>query len=146
MLKRYETNPTYVKHCPPVPIEASILSDLTKLPQGKSLSDNHFVCYFDKGKLVAGLGLIGGYPSEEIAFSGLFMLDKAYQGKGLGSRLIVELLGNITQRFDIIRLGYVTTHVPAKRFWQKQGFVPTGERSQEEQYTISPAEYLKKDK
>ena len=83
MLKRYETNPTYVKHCPPVPTEALILSDLTKLPKGKNLPDNHFVGYFDKGILVAGLGLIAGYPSEETAFIGLFILDKAYQGRDL---------------------------------------------------------------
>lgn len=122
------------------------MSDRTKLPHGTSLFDNHFVGYFDKGKLVAVLDLLEGYPSEETAFIGLFILDKAYQGRGIGSQLIVELLENITQRFDAIRLGYVTTNVPAKRFWQKQGFVPTGERSQEEQYTISLAEYLKKDK
>ena len=83
MLKRYETNPAYVKHCPPVATEALILSDLAKLPHGMSLFDNHFVGYFDKGKLVAVLDLLEGYPSEETAFIGLFILDKAYQGRDL---------------------------------------------------------------
>ncbi|MDG3141721.1 GNAT family N-acetyltransferase [Streptococcus suis] len=146
ILKLYKTNPTFFEHCPPIPTEASVLSDMAKLPYGKRVSDKHFVGYFDNDILIAVLDLVEGYPSEEKAFIGLFILDKAYQGRGIGSQLIVELLENITQRFDAIRLGYVTTNLPAKQFWQKQGFVLTGETSQEEQYTISLAEYLKKDK
>lgn len=146
VLRLYLTNPYFFEQCPPTPTEASVLSDMNKLPYGKRLSDKHFVGYFDNDTLVAVLDLVEGYPSEDKAFIGLFILDKAYQGKGIGSQLIVELLENITQRFDIIRLGYVTTNVPAKLFWQKQGFVLTEEVSQEESYTISLAEYLKKDK
>ncbi|CAM3342954.1 N-acetyltransferase domain-containing protein [Streptococcus pluranimalium] len=146
ILKLYETNPYYFEHCPPPPTEACVLDDMTKLPPGKRREDKHFVGYFDKDKLIAVLDLVEGYPSEEKAFIGLFMLDKAYQGKGLGSQLIVELLESLMRQFKILRLGYVATNSPAKAFWEKQGFVPTGETSQEKQYTIILAEYLKKDK
>lgn len=90
--------------------------------------------------------MVEGYPSDEKVFIGLFMLDKAYQGRELGSQLIVELLEYVTRQFKTLRLGHVATNLPAKAFWEKQGFVQTGEKSQEKQYTIILAEYLKKDK
>lgn len=146
ILKLYETNPYYFEQCPPPPTEASVLNDMTRLPPGKRREDKHFVGYFDGDRLIAVLDLVEGYPSDEKAFIGLFMLDKAYQGKGLGSQLIVELLESLMRQFKTLRLGYVATNSPAKAFWEKQGFVPTGETSQEKQYTIILAEYLKKDK
>lgn len=146
ILKLYETNPYYFEYCPPPPTAASVLDDMTKLPPGKRREDKHFVGYFDGDRLIAVLDLVAGYPSDEKAFIGLFMLDKAYQGRGLGSQLIVELLEYVTRQFKTLRLGYVATNSPAKAFWEKQGFVPTGEKSREKQYTIILAEYLKKDK
>ena len=36
------------------------------------------------------MDLVVDYPAENVAFIGLFMMDKALQGKGAGSRIVSE--------------------------------------------------------
>ncbi|MGV3011674.1 GNAT family N-acetyltransferase [Streptococcus thoraltensis] len=103
---------------------------------------------FDKAKLIAVLDLVEGYPDLHTAFIGLFMLDREYQSRGIGSRLMKEAVFQLVQSFDRVRLGYVATNEVAANFWTKQGFVPTGETSKTDCYEIILADFLgdKKDK
>lgn len=143
VLNLYQTNPYFFEHCPPSPSLETVLSDMRELPTGKDKQDKHFVGYFDhEDKLVAVLDLVERYPDEKTVFIGLFMIDKVCQGKGLGSRLIVELLNAVSNYFDRVRLGYVETNEVAVAFWQKLHFIPTGEQSQTEYYNIIVADYM----
>ena len=55
------------------------------------MEDKYFVGFFEKGRMVAIMDLIDGYPEEKILFIGLFMTDGGVQNKGVGSAIISEL-------------------------------------------------------
>ena len=92
VLAFYQTNPLYFEHFPPLPSLESLANDLVECPPGKGLSDKYFLGFWDKERLVAILDLIDGYPTAEIAYIGLFMVDSRLAGQGLGSKIIAELL------------------------------------------------------
>ena len=81
-------NPQYYEHCPPDVSEESIRKDMTALPPRKTKDDKHYFGFFEGDSLVAVMDLIEKYPNENTAFIGFFMMNKEYQGKGVGSRII----------------------------------------------------------
>ncbi|HEM3703477.1 TPA: GNAT family N-acetyltransferase [Streptococcus suis] len=127
VLVLYQTNPLYFEHFPPLPSLESLANDLVDCPPGKELSDKYFLGFWDKERLVAILDLIDGYPTAEIAYIGLFMVDSRLAGQGLGSKIIAELLPQLAISFKKVRLGYVESNPQSAHFWAKVGFCPTGE-------------------
>ncbi|NQJ69152.1 GNAT family N-acetyltransferase [Streptococcus suis] len=127
VLALYQTNPLYFEHFPPLPSLESLANDLVDCPPGKSLSDKYFLGFWDKNNLVAVLDLIDGYPTEDTAYIGLFMVDANLSGQGLGSRIMAELLSQLATYFKKVRLGYVESNPQSSYFWSKVGFCPTGE-------------------
>lgn len=127
VLALYQTNPLYFEHFPPLPSLESLANDLVNCPPGKSLSDKYFLGFWDKNNLVAILDLIDGYPTEDTAYIGLFMVDANRFGQGLGSMIMAELLPQLATRFKKVRLGYVENNPQSSYFWSKVGFCPTGE-------------------
>lgn len=127
VLALYQTNPLYFEHFPPLPSLESLANDLVDCPPGKSLSDKYFLGFWEHNRLVAILDLIDGYPTAEIAYIGLFMVDANLSGQGLGSRIMAELLTQLATRFKKVRLGYVESNPQSSHFWSKVGFCPTGE-------------------
>lgn len=127
VLALYQTNPLYFEHFPPLPSLESLANDLVNCPPGKSLSDKYFLGFWDKNNLVAILDLIDGYPMEDTAYIGLFMVDANLSGQGLGSRIMAELLPQLATHFKKVRLGYVESNPQSSYFWSKVGFCPTGE-------------------
>lgn len=127
VLALYQTNPLYFEHFPPLPSMESLANDLVECPPGKELSDKYFLGFWDKERLVAILDLIDGYPTAEIAYIGLFMVDSRLAGQGLGSKIIAELLSQLATHFKKVRLGYVESNPQSSHFWSKVGFCPTGE-------------------
>ncbi len=69
------------------------------------------------------MDLIDGYPYAEIAFIGFFMMDRAYQGKQIGTAIISEVsdhlrsIGKTAVRLAIDKGNPQSTH-----FWKKNGF------------------------
>ncbi|HEM3671243.1 TPA: GNAT family N-acetyltransferase [Streptococcus suis] len=122
----YQTNPLYFEHFPPLPSLESLANDLVECPPGKELSDKYFSGFWDKERIVAILDLIDGYPTAEIAYIGLFMVDSRLAGQGLGSKIIAELLSQLATHFKKMRLGYVESNPQSSHFWSKVGFCPTG--------------------
>ncbi|HEL2057868.1 TPA: GNAT family N-acetyltransferase [Streptococcus suis] len=122
VLALYQTNPLYFEHFPPLPSLESLANDLVDCPPGKSLTDKYFLGFWEQDRLVAVLDLIDGYPTAEIAYIGFFMVDQAYQGGGLGSTLVEEVIAGLPDRLKRVRLGYVTSNPQAKAFWIKCGF------------------------
>ncbi|HEM3622590.1 TPA: GNAT family N-acetyltransferase [Streptococcus suis] len=141
VLALYQTNPLYFEYFPPLPSLESLANDLVDCPPGKEPTDKYFLGFWDKERLVAILDLIDGYPTAEIAYIGLFVVDSRLAGQGLGSKIIAELLSQLATHFKKVRLGYVESNPQASHFWSKVGFCPTGEVKELAGKTIVIAEY-----
>lgn len=121
-------NPQYFVYCPPEPSIVSVIDDMRALPPGKTMEDKYYVGFFDGESLVAVMDLIFKYTEDHIAWIGLFMVDKAFQGKGIGSVIIEECIACLRKYgFHHVRLGYMKGNVQSRNFWMKNGFVETGE-------------------
>ena len=121
-------NEQFYRYHPPLATKESVLEDLSALPPGKSAADKHYLGFFDGEGLVAVLDLIERYPQEDGAYIGFFMTRKAVQGRGVGSALIGELLNELREEgFRRVRLAVDRGNPQSKAFWEKNGFVLTGE-------------------
>lgn len=114
---------------------------LEATPPGKSLADKYYVGFFEGAKLVAVLDLIDGYPEDDIAYIGFFMLAKEYQGNGLGSALVTELFDYLKSTgFKRIRLGIDKENPQSNHFWKKNGFTVLCEVPQGDNHILLRAE------
>ncbi len=130
-------NPMYFQYCPPAPTTDSILEDMQALPPGKNYEDKYYLGIYDGDTLLAVLDLILQYPDAETAFIGFFMLNPAYQGKGIGTLIVSDILNYIyTLGYKHVRLGYVKGNPQARAFWLRNSFYETGEEGKTEDYTI----------
>lgn len=137
VLRLYLGNPMYFAHMHSEPSLESVAHDLTALPPGKMAEDKHYLGFYEKDMLVAVMDLIEGFPNAQTAFIGLFMVNSACQGKGIGGAIISEGLHALANMgFAYCRLGYVESNPQSKAFWEKCGFVPTGVRSEQEGYAV----------
>lgn len=132
-------NTLYYEHCPPFVTEELIKEDITALPPGKSLSDKYYLGFYDGDKLMAVMDLIDSYPDDKTAFIGFFMMDKDYQGNGTGSKIISELIANLTNT-QKVRLAWVKTNPQAEHFWLKNGFTPVKETLSQDGHNVILAE------
>ena len=136
ILSLYESNPLYFQSCPPKPNLASVKEDILRLPEGKAKADKFYVGFWNGSDLVAVMDFVYAYPDEETVFIGLFMVDQAYQRKGIGSQIVTEALAYFTKNFRKARLAYVKGNPQSRHFWEKQGFKPIGCKVKQELYTV----------
>ncbi len=130
-------NPLFYRYCPPFVTEKSIRADMKALPPHTAGKNKYYVGFFSGNSLAAVMDLILGYPDEKTAFIGLFMMEKAYQGKGIGTRIITECGEHLFREgFRRIRLGYAKGNPQSETFWRKNGFLPTGVETDGGGYTI----------
>ena len=126
-------NPLYYQYMRVPLTPEGIREDLTALPGGKSLEDKTFVGFYESGRLVAFLDLIAGYPDQDTAYIGWFMVERSRQGAGVGTGIISEAAAFLKERgFRRIRLGYMQGNQQSGSFWAKNKFVPTGTESLQE--------------
>ena len=137
VLELMKKNPLFFQHCPPMATRQSILEDMKALPPRTTYEDKFYVGYFLDGKLVAVMDLILKYPNENTAFIGFFMMNKDFQGKGIGTEIIEKcetfLRGN---GYLYIRLGFAKGNPQSEAFWLKNGFRRTGVEDVQERYTV----------
>lgn len=132
-----KSNPIYYKYCPPFVTKRSIKKDLVILPPNTTAEDKYYLGIYSSDVLICVLDLILHYPQKDTAFIGFFMLDKEYQGQGIGSELFEELSSFLASHsFNKIRLGYVKGNQQSEKFWKKQGFQPVGLEVKQDSYTI----------
>ena len=136
VLRLQESNPLFFRHCPPPPTADAVREDMDALPPGKCPEDKYFAGFWQGNALVAVLDLVLGYPDSQTAFLGLLMLDAAYQGRGIGSRILEGVLQSLKPSFSFVRLGYAKGNPQSERFWHKNGFSPTGSITKAEAYDI----------
>lgn len=127
MLRLAQSNPLYYRYMRPDPNAENLAADLTTLPPKRTLADKHFFGWFDGERLVALMDLILHHPGENSAFIGWFMVDGARQGRGLGRRLVADVLTLLQgQGVTEVRLGRIAGNAQSEHFWQVCGFAETG--------------------
>ena len=127
ILKLARSNPQFYKAEPPLPSAASIREDMSKVPAGLDRGRKYYLGYFEGDHLVAVLDLLLDYPQENCAWIGFFMVDQERSGKGLGSRLIQQLLDSLAALpLQEVRLGVAQFNAQGLSFWKKNGFEPAG--------------------
>ncbi|PYZ94777.1 hypothetical protein CR194_04410 [Salipaludibacillus keqinensis] len=93
-------------------------------------TENQWTCYglFFKDEAV-GFMMIGAENKEEqYIWLDRFMIDRAYQGKGLGSAFIPVVKNFIFNHYDVneIVLSVTKDNLHGKAFYEKHGFKNTG--------------------
>lgn len=100
-----------------------IENDLQITPPGIELDDKFYLGFYKEDELIAIMDLINGYPAEDVAFIGFFMVSSSYEGTGIGSSIIDEALGYLKQQgFTSCRLGIDRDNPQSNHFWKKNGF------------------------
>ena len=75
------------------------------------------------------MDLVDGYPNEDIAYIGFFMMNLKYQGKQIGTGIIGEVLDylQITGK-TAVRLAIDKGNPQSTHFWKKNGFEVIAEK------------------
>lgn len=127
MLRVARSNPLFYQYMRPDPDEDNLAADLQALPPRRTLADKHFFGWFAGERLVAMMDLIWRHPQDDMAFIGWFIVDGAHQGKGLGRRLIADVLAMLkSQGVREVRLGRIEGNPQSEHFWHLMGFAENG--------------------
>ena len=130
-------NPLYYQYCPPFVTEESIRADMKALPPRKTMEDKYFLGFYEGETLVAVMDLILGFPNDETAFVGFFMVNKQFQGKGIGTALVKEVFEYLkASGFKFVRLCFAKGNPQSEHFWVKNGFERTGVEAQNDGYVV----------
>jgi len=117
----------FYQYMRPDPTVENLAADLTALPPRRTLADKHFFGWFEGERLVAMMDLIWRHPKPDMAFIGWFILDDTVQGRGLGRRLVGDVLGLLkSQGVNEVRLGRIEGNPQSEHFWHVCGFAENG--------------------
>ncbi|MBQ6594705.1 MAG: GNAT family N-acetyltransferase [Clostridia bacterium] len=116
-------NPLFYRYCEARPTRGEILGDMTVTPPGVERSAKHYIGFFEERDLVAVMDLIDGYPKEDTAYIGFFMMDARYQGKQIGTEIIREVAACLkADGKTAVRLAIDKGNPQSAHFWLKNGF------------------------
>ena len=121
-------NRRYYRNLKTKPTLRGLTEVISEVPEGTAPEAKHFVGFYDgEEHLTAILDLITGYPEDDDAFIGWFMVDAAVQGRGIGSQIFADVRAAMSgQGFDFLSVGVSKENSDAIDFWQKQGFAFSG--------------------
>ena len=126
-------NIQYYEYCGKEPSVESIERDLEITPPELSIEQKYYVGFFDRNKLVAVMDLEDGYPDEDYAYIGFFMMNSELQGNGIGTQIISEIFEYLRKLgFRKCMLGIDKDNPQSNHFWKKNGFEVIREVVQEE--------------
>ena len=110
------------------PPRARLTEVVSNVPEGSPDAETYFVGFFDDDNyLVAVLDLICGYPEQDDAFIGWFMVDANLQGQGVGSGIFADVRASMkAQGYDHLELKCPKASESARSFWESQGFEEHG--------------------
>jgi len=121
-----KSNMKYYEYTNSAPTVESLTAIISRMPKGAEKSDKHFVGFYEGDRLVALLDLITGYPEEDDAFIGWFMVDGHLQRQGIGSRIFADVRAAMSaQGYDSLSLSCEKENEEAVAFWKAQGFKAT---------------------
>ena len=81
-------------------------------------------------ELVGILDLLLRYPDDQTVYLGLLLIDRAHQGRGVGTAAFQALERDLLPRWPWarrLRLSVVGTNDQTLGFWRRLGFTETGE-------------------
>ncbi len=137
MLRVAKSNPFFYQYMRPDPTPENLAADLTALPPRRTLADKHFFGWFEGERLAAMMDLISHHPKPDMAFVGWFILDGAHQGKGLGRKLIADVLAMLKREgVAEVRLGRIQGNPQSEHFWHAVGFEENGLHYDTELYRV----------
>ena len=111
-------NPQFFRYCGKQPCRELILQDLRITPPGVDASSKFYLGFYDGAVLVAVTDLILGYPTDTSAFIGFFMMNKALQGRQIGSGIVQELCRCLKENgMTAVRLGIDKGNPQSTHFW-----------------------------
>jgi ribosomal protein S18 acetylase RimI-like enzyme len=110
-----------------------LAADIYALPPNTSLSQKHFIAFFEKesADCFAVLDIVEGYPDAKTVYLGFFILKVSSQNKGLGASILRTLsVLAIQNGFTRIELGCYEENEIGYKFWLRMGFsvIRTSER------------------
>ena len=133
-------NPQYYRYCGKQPSRELILNDLHLTPPDTPPSAKYYVGFYDHSDLAAVMDLIDGYPHEDTAFIGFFMVEQRLQGRQIGSAIVQEVCRYLKEAgMRSVRLGIDKGNPQSTHFWKKNGFRALREAAQDG-WTILVAE------
>ena len=116
-------NTLFYQYHPPFVTRESILEDMKALPPKKKYEDKYYIGFFEEESLVAIMDLITSYPTDENSYIGLFMTNVQYQNKGIGSKIITEVVSYLKLLgYKTIQLGVDKGNIQSYSFWLKNKF------------------------
>ena len=120
------------------PSRSKLTEMISDIPEGVGQEDKHFVGFYDdEGDLVAVLDLITGYPKDDNAFIGWFMVDAAQQRQGIGSQIFADVRASMqAQGFSRLEVACPEASQSGMSFWAEQGFETTGHRFNNGDYDV----------
>ena len=124
ILNILKDNPQFYKYTDSEPTKEEVINDMKITPPGIDISRKYYIGFYKSNELIAIMDLIDGYPSEDVAYIGFFMINNKYQGQGIGSSIIYDLeryLNEIGKKS--IQLAIDKGNPQSTNFWQKNGFV-----------------------
>ena len=135
-------NRRFYRHMKIRPTLRGLTEVISEVPEGTAAECKHFVGFYDiKNRLIAILDLITGYPEDDDAFIGWFMVDAAMQGQGIGSQLFADVRAAMqSQGFDFLTVGVPKGNTEAVDFWEKQGFAVSGKEMKWNGYEVAMME------
>ncbi|MBO7669440.1 MAG: GNAT family N-acetyltransferase, partial [Oscillospiraceae bacterium] len=121
-------NRRYYRNLKTKPTLRGLTEVISEVPEGTAPECKHFVGFYDgEERLTAILDLITGYPEDDDAFIGWFMVDAGMQGQGIGTQIFADVRAAMSgQGFDFLSVGVSRENSDAIDFWQKQGFAFSG--------------------
>lgn len=132
-----QTNPLYFAYCPPQPTRHSIVEDMNVVPANKSLDDKYYLGFYQADKLIAVMDLVTGYPDKNTVWLGFFMVGTKYQGKGIGTTIMTEVIAALKDfGMQRIELSPAKGNAQSEHFLLKNGFVKIGREIQVPGYTV----------
>ena len=116
-------NTLFYKYVKQSPNKDEILNDLIITPPNVSINDKYYVGFFDGDNLVSVMDIIDGWPERSIIYIGFFMVDINYQGRGVGSSIISEVISYFKDiKKEKVRLAIDDGNNQSMSFWKKNGF------------------------
>ena len=126
-------NKQFYKYCGKDVSRELIKQDLLRTPPNIPLEQKHYVGFFEGENLIAIMDLINGYPNENCAYIGFFMMNHSMQGKNIGSQIIKDVFAYLKSLdFSVCMLGIDKDNPQSNHFWKKNGFKVIREVQQEQ--------------
>ena len=118
-----KSNQKYYEYMNAAPTIESLTQIISRVPEGADTENKLFVGFYDNERLVSVLELIVGYPEDNDAFIGWFMVDGNLQNQGVGSQIFADVRASMTsQGYDYLSLYCEKENAEAIAFWRSQGF------------------------